>query len=91
MFQLPEQSRTKLRVQPANTWDWTEILLNKATYLLELLAWQNTEDAANNRTEKAPTLYQPPFYNELPKQSLNPDQEVMDLDELKAFLARPRT
>lgn len=90
MFQLPEQSRTKLVVQPANTWDWNEILLNKAVYLLELLAWQNTEDAANNRTEKAPELYTPPFYNELPKRALNPDQEVMDLDDLKAFLERPR-
>jgi hypothetical protein len=91
MFMLPEQSRVKLKMQPANTWGWNELLLNRMSYLLEVLTWQNTEDAAQGRTEKAPMPFTPPFYNDIPKQSLDPDQQTMDIDDLKAFLERPRS
>lgn len=90
MFQLPETSRVKLKVQPANTWGWSEMLLNKVTYLLELLAWQNTEDAANRRTETAPKMFMPPFLEATPTNAMDPEQETHTTDEIADILSRPR-
>lgn len=90
MFQLPEQSRVKTKVQPANTWGWSEMLLNKIAYLLELLAWQNTEDAANRRSESAPKMYLPPFMDATPTNAMDPEQEAHTTDEIAEILRRPR-
>lgn len=90
MFQLPETSRVKLKVQPANTWGWSEMLLNKISYQLDLLAWQNTEDAANHRTDSAPTMYIPPFLEATHTNAMDPEQEAHTTDEIADILRQPR-
>lgn len=90
MFQLPENSRVKLKLQPANTWGWSEMLLNKAAYLLELIAWQNTDDAAKGRSESAPKMYTPPFLSGVIGQTLDPEQETHTTDEIASILNRKR-
>lgn len=90
LFQLPNESRVKREVEPANHWGWSEMLLNKITHILEVLAWQNTQDAADGRTATAPVLYTPPFLKAMTKLALDPDQELHTTDEIKDILARPR-
>lgn len=67
----------------------SDMLLNKATYFLEVLAWQQSKDA----TEKPPKNV--PVYKQLPgieeeKPKHNPEEEAMSVEDLKAFLSRPR-
>jgi hypothetical protein len=91
MFQLPVSGRLFRKLQPGNNWGWPEILLNKATYLLEVLAWQNTKDAQKGRTHTAPKMYTPDFLkNAEANKGLNPDQELHTVDEVKNILAMPR-
>lgn len=91
MFQLPTGSRLMRQLEPANNWDWSEMLLNKVTYLLEVLAWQNTKDAQKGRKSTAPKLYTPPFMKKAAQaRGLNPDQAVHTVDQIKDILARPR-
>lgn len=56
---------------------------------MEVLAWQQSKDA----TEKPPKNV--PVYVPLPgcepeKSKRNPEEEAMDIDDLKAFLSKPR-
>lgn len=86
LFQLPKKSRFMRLLQPANNWDWNEILLNNAVYLLKVLAWQNTKDAQEeNGGKNAPTIFVPDFMEDM-----EDNTESMDIDELKAFLSRER-
>lgn len=91
MYQLPAASRLMRRLNPANNWGWPEVLLNKSTYLLEVLAWQNTKDAQKGRKSTAPKMYTPEFLKDTAnRKGLNPDQAVHTTDEIKAILDRPR-
>ena len=86
LFQLPKKSRFMRLLQPANNWDWNEVLLNNISYYLQILAWQNTKDAQEEGGGRnAPTIYLPDFMKDA-----EDNTESMDIDELKAFLARER-
>lgn len=86
LFQLPKKSRFMRLLQPANNWSWNEVLLNNISYFLQVLAWQNTKDAQEeNGGRNAPTIFVPDFMEDV-----EDNTESMDIDELKAFLARER-
>lgn len=63
------------------------MLLNKISYFLNVLAWQNSEDAAKKRN--IPEFKPLPGMEE--KKKRNPEEQAMDIDDLKAFLSKPRT
>lgn len=73
---------------PQNKWGWQEVLLNKANYLLEVLAWQKANEGVKKslQTEK-PTLFLPDFMQNKEKQK---DVESHDVDDIREILARPR-
>lgn len=79
-----------LKISPANEWGWQEILLNKISFYLQVLAWQNTEDAHKKTPTNAPELWWPDFIPK-PEKKHNPEEAAMDIDELKAFLSKPRS
>ena len=89
-MQLPKESRTKLKLTPANEWGWNEVLLNQASYFLQVLAWQNTDDAHSKHPLHAPELWLPDFMPK-PKKEKHSEEAAMDLDDLKAFLSKPRS
>jgi len=91
LFQLPQQSRIFKRLQPANQWGWNEVLLNNIGYLLNILAWQNTKDAAKKVPQKAPKQFVPEFMRDMEKErAINKDIAVHDIDDIKKMLAKPR-
>lgn len=75
---------------PANEWSWNETLLNRIEYALRILAWQNSKDAHEKNPKHYPEIYRPSFIPEPPKPKKNSEEEAMDLEDLKAFLKRPR-
>ena len=66
-------------------WTWNEILLNRANYLLEILAWQRTKDGSKGRNK--PEMFRPSFIEEKKKTEKG---IVMTTDQLDAILAKPR-
>lgn len=89
-FQLPEKSRLKRKLSPSNEWGWQESLLNKIDHKLDILAWQNTEDARKKNPANFPKLWLPDFMPRPQEPKKNKETEAMDIDDLKAFLKRPR-
>lgn len=78
-----------LKIAPSNEWAWNELLLNKIGYYLQVLAWQNTEDAHKKHPSNAPELWLPDF---MPKPEKPQSEQVsMEIDDLKAFLSKPRS
>lgn len=78
-----------LKISPSNEWGWQELLLNKIEYYLQVLAWQNTEDAHKKSPQNAPELWLPDFIPK-PEKKRNSGEVAMDIDELEAFLSKPR-
>lgn len=79
------------KLNPANEWEWNEILLNRIEHAIRVLIWQNTEDATEKMPKHYPEQWLPEFIPKPEKQNKDPDKEIaMDIDELKAFLSRPR-
>lgn len=78
------------KLAPANEWSWNEILLNKVEYALRILAWQNSADAAEKHPKHYPEQWLPSFIPKPEKPKKNPEQQAMDLDDIKAYLSRPR-
>lgn len=64
-------------------WPVTDVLLARAVHLLEVLAWQQTEDGHKNRRPPKPIV--PPGFE---PQVATPD--AVNIDELKDLLNRPR-
>ncbi len=65
--------------------------MNQMLYLLNILAWQNTKDAAKKIPQKAPKQFVPEFMRDLQKErAINKDIAVHDLDDIKAILAKKR-
>lgn len=87
---MPDESRLKRKLSPANEWSWNEILLNKIEYCLRILAWQNSKDAQEKNPKHYPDLFLPSFIPKPEKPKHNPEEEAMSIDELKEFLSRPR-
>jgi hypothetical protein len=92
MFQLPTRSRLFRKLEPANNWDWPEVLQNKIAYMLEVIAWQNANQGVKkSKQTKPPTYYQPDFMKKASQaKRLNPEQVVGTTAEIKDILSRPR-
>ena len=91
LFQLPQSSRIFKAQQPANNWGWQEVLLNNITYLLNIIAWQSTKDAAKKPPQNAPKPFVPEFMRDLERErAINKDVVAHDIDDIKALLAKPR-
>ena len=78
------------KIEPANEWSWNEILLNKLDYGLRILAWQNSADAHSKNPQNIPEPFVPSFIPKPEKPKNNPEENAMDLDDVKSFLSRPR-
>ena len=78
------------KIAPANEWSWNEILLNRIEYGVRILAWQNSADATEKHPKNYPEQWLPSFIPKPEKPKKNPEQEVMDIDDIKAYLSRPR-
>lgn len=78
------------KLAPVNEWSWNEILLNRIEYAVRILAWQNSADAHEKTPKNFPEQFRPSFIPEPPKPKKRSEGVAMDLDELKAFLKRPR-
>lgn len=82
-------------MQPATEWGWQEVLLNKISYLLEVIVWQNATPSKKGEKAKhmaqKPVMFMPSF---MPKQPGSTDQNkdlvAADVDTIKELLARPR-
>lgn len=92
---LPRECRVFAAINPAAQWGWSEMFLNKVTYLLELKLWQDTpvkksERAAHNR--KKPKPFVPDFMQRPldPENEINKGVEQMSVDDVKSWLAVPR-
>lgn len=91
LFQLPAESRIIRQLQPVNNWDWTHILLNRIGYWVEVLAWQKTKDGQRKTPQNPPKPYKPPFMlTDAERDAQQSDNEVHDIDDIKAILARTR-
>lgn len=75
---------------PENQWTWNEVLLNRIEYALRILAWQNSADASSKHPQHYPEQWYPSFMPKPEKPKKNPEQEAMDIDDIKAYLSRPR-
>lgn len=66
-------------------------MLNKATYALDILAWQNTQDATKKPPRNVPKPFMPDFMRNVDQtRAINKDSVLMDVDEMREFLSRPR-
>lgn len=66
-------------------------MLNKANYLLELLAWQKTKDATKKPPQNVPKPFVPDFMKNVDEtRKINKDSVALDVDEMRDFLNRPR-
>lgn len=88
LFQLPNTSRVFLAIEPSNQWGWSEVLLNKIEYALQVLQWQNTnEGVKKSKQTERPTPFKPDFIKEKASDS---DIERNDTDAIRAILDKPR-
>lgn len=78
------------KLSPANEWSWNELLLNKVEHALRVLIWQNSADGHEKNPKHYPEVWTPDFIPKPEKPKRNPDEETMDIDQLKAFLSKPR-
>lgn len=79
-----------MKINPANEWGWSELLLNRIEYCLQILAWQNTEDAHSRHPQHTPEIWLPDFIPKPEKAKKNPEQQAMSVDDIKEYLSRPR-
>lgn len=88
MSQLPAKSRIFVALSPANDWDKESLFLNDIRNALNIISWQ----IGGDKKSKAPEPWIPEFLRE--KKSEKPkakDSVAMEVDDVKAFLAKPRT
>ena len=72
-------------MEPSNEWGWGEILANKTNHLLEVLIWSKTKDAMRENPLNYPKPFVPPFMENKRK-----DQVAMPIEDLEAYLTKPR-
>ena len=66
-------------------------MLNKIAYSLDILAWQNTQDATKKPPRNMPKPFMPDFMRNVDKtRAINKDTVALDVDDMRAFLSRPR-
>lgn len=64
-------------------------MLNNIYHQLRILSWQNTADATRDSPQHYPEFWTPSFI-EKPKPKRHDDSVSMSIDDLKAFLSKPR-
>lgn len=65
--------------------------MNKVAYSLDILAWQNTQDATKKPPCNMPKPFMPDFMRNVDKtRAINKDTVALDVDDMRAFLSRPR-
>ena len=65
--------------------------MNKVAYSLDILAWQNTQDATKKPPRNMPKPFMPDFMRNVDKtRAINKDAVALDVDDMRAFLSRPR-
>ena len=65
--------------------------MNKIAYSLDILAWQNTQDATKKPPRNMPKPFMPDFMRNVDKtRAINKDVVALDVDDMRAFLSRPR-
>lgn len=65
--------------------------MNKIAYSLDILAWQNTQDATKKPPRNMPKPFMPEFMRNVDKtRAINKDTVALDVDDMRAFLSRPR-
>lgn len=65
--------------------------MNKVAYSLDILAWQNTQDATKKPPRNMPKPFMPDFMRNVDKtRAINKDTVALDVDDMRAFLSRPR-
>lgn len=95
-MQLPRKCRVFCAIQPANQWGWDEVFANKQNHLLELLLWQNgtpskKAERAKHKANK-PKPWMPDFMQvEQPPSAIMESVETMTVDDIKSWLAVPRS
>lgn len=75
-------------MNPQNEWGWMEVLTNKTNHLLDVLIWSKTKDALRDNPINYPTPFIPPFMEE--KSKKESEQVAMPIEDLEAYLTRPR-
>lgn len=74
-------------IAPQNNWGWQEVLLNKAVYYLNVLAWQQTKDGQSKTPKNSPEMFMPDF---MKVSDPNKDSQAYTSEEIDAILAKPR-
>lgn len=65
--------------------------MNKIAYSLDILAWQNTQDATKKPPRNMPKPFMPEFMRNVDQtRAINKDVVALDVDDMRAFLSRPR-
>lgn len=65
--------------------------MNRIAYSLDILAWQNTQDATKKPPRNMPKPFMPDFMRNVDKtRAINKDTVALDVDDMRAFLSRPR-
>lgn len=65
--------------------------MNKIAYSLDILAWQNTQDATKKPPRNMPKPFMPDFMRNVDQtRAINKDVVALDVDDMRAFLSRPR-
>lgn len=92
MFQLPSNSRLFKKFEPANNWQWQDVLLNKANTLLDIIVWQNANQGVKkSKQSKKPDPFIPEFLKHFTHQhKVNKDIVSLDTREIDNILAMPR-
>lgn len=92
MFQLPHNSRTFKKINPASEWGWKELYLAKAVDGINTLIWMNSKDA-KNKSKRPKTVIPDSIMKEFKKANSNnsaTSQNNMTVEDMKAYLNRPR-
>lgn len=82
----PRGSALSRALDPRAEWSVTDYLLANAADALAWLVWAKTKDGSKNRNRPKPI----PRPGSVEDNGRMTDVQSMDVDELKAFLARPR-
>lgn len=83
----PPKSPLAAAIDPRQAWDTADYLLAASADAQRWLQWSKTKDGKKNRNRPKPIPR--PGMRETDKGRFT-DVEVMDLDDMKAYLSRPR-
>lgn len=82
-------------LDPSLQWGWSEILTNKITYLLEILAWQNSTPDTKGKMAAHKRRQPKPFVPDFMKPKTEPSEiskeaDTMTVDDVKSWLSVER-